>query len=236
MKKKVIICLCIFIIVSCVLNLGFNIYFFIYDIKKPSSIFNVVKDSVLEIKAESDNIGASYGSAVIVDCNGIIVTNAHVITYKQLGNSCLFDNISVRFSDEEEYRKVDVVRYDVTLDIAILSIECDKIIKPIKIGDESNLYYGDVVYAVGNMSNYGLSITKGIVSVPLINITYNENKREVIQCDLTISDGNSGGALIDEKGALIGLTTFRLKDNYNNVIYGVSYSIPASTIMEYIKN
>ena len=84
------------------------------------------------------------------------------------------------------------------------------------------------------MSNYGISMTSGYISIPHINVSYNEKIRNVIQCDLTISDGNSGGALVDSKGKLIGLTTFRLKDASNNVIYGISYSIPVSAIMEYI--
>ena len=92
------------------------------------------------------------------------------------------------------------------------------------------------VYAIGNLSNYGLSITKGIVSIPHINITYNNITRNVIQCDLTISDGNSGGALVNSDGKLIGLTTFRLKDQSNNIIYGISYCIPINTVLEYIEN
>ena len=74
------------------------------------------------------------------------------------------------------------------------------------------------------------------MAVSHINVTYNETTRNVIQCDLTISDGNSGGALVDSKGKLIGLTTFRLKDQSNNIIYGISYCIPINTVMEYIEN
>ena len=92
------------------------------------------------------------------------------------------------------------------------------------------------MYAIGNLSNYGLSISKGIVSIPHINVTYNKITRNVIQCDLTISDGNSGGALVNSKGELVGLTTFRLKDQSNNIIYGISYCIPINIVLEYIEN
>ena len=84
------------------------------------------------------------------------------------------------------------------------------------------------------MSNYGLSLTSGIVAIPHVNVTYNQSKRNVIQCDLTISDGNSGGALINDKGELVGITTFRLKDQSNNIIYGISYCIPINVVMKYI--
>ena len=235
MNKKVVIGLFTFTIIACLLSLGFNIYFLATKPKAPSGIFNSVKDGVLEIKAESENVGISYGSAVIISGDGTIVTNAHVVTYKQLGESYLFENISVRFVDEEDFREINIIKYDIDLDIAVLKLTCNRNLKPIKIGDDSKLDYGDKVYAIGNMSNYGISLTTGYVAIPHINVTYNEITRNVIQCNLTISDGNSGGALIDKNGNLIGLTTFRLKDKSNNVIYGISYSIPAGTIMEYIK-
>ena len=111
---------------------------------------------------------------------------------------------------------------------------CNKKIKPIKIGNDQNLDYGAKVFAIGNMSNYGISMTSGTVAIPHINVSYNNNTRNVIQCDLTISDGNSGGALIDKAGKLVGITTFRLKDQSNNIIYGISYCIPVNTVMEYI--
>jgi hypothetical protein len=146
-----------------------------------------------------------------------------------------FDKIA-GFVDEENYRSVSVVKYDIDLDIAVLKIDCCKKLSPIKIVEDDSIQYGDRVYAVGNMSNYGLSITSGIVSIPYVNVSFEDKIRSVIQCDLTISDGNSGGALVDNNGRLLGLTTFRLKDKSNNVIYGISYSIPAGTIMEYILN
>lgn len=236
MKKKVYIVSFVFAIITCLLSLGFNIYFFATRVKASSGIFNSTKNGVLEIKAESTDIGVSYGSAVVISNDGTLITNAHVITYKQLGESHLFNTISVRFVDEENFRDVVVVKYDLDLDIAVLKIECNKQISSIKVGNLKSLQHGDIVYAIGNMNNHGISITSGIVSTPQVNISYNNKIRNVIQCDLTISDGNSGGALIDKNGKLLGITTFRLKDTSNNIIYGISYSIPASTIMEYIKN
>ena len=236
MKKKVIISLFTLTIIACLLSLGFNIYFLATMPKSASDIFNVTKNSVVEIMAESEGIGISYGTAELISKNGTMATNAHVVTYSKLGETFTFDNILVRFIDEEDFREVELIKYDTDLDIAILKlITIDRKITPIKIGDDNTLKSGDDVYAIGNLSNYGLSMSKGVVSIPHINVTYNETTRNVIQCDLTISDGNSGGALIDKNGKLVGITTFRLKDQTNNIIYGISYCIPVNTVMEYIK-
>ena len=197
MKKKVVISLFTFTIIACLLSLGFNMYFLATKPKAPSGIFNSVKNSVLEIKAESENVGISYGSAGIISEDGTIVTNAHVVTYKQLGEDILFENISVRFIDEEDFREVKIIKYDIDLDIAILKIECDKNLSPIKIGDSNNLQYGDAVYAIGNMSNYGISITTGIVSIPQINVSYEDKIRNVIQCMSLIGrDNNMNGIIL----------------------------------------
>lgn len=235
MEKKFRVILFCWTVLACLVNLGFNIYFLATKPETAGGIFNIVKEAVVEVKAESETIGTSYGSGVLVDKSGVIVTNAHVITYKSMSESLEFEEISVRFVDEQDFREVKVVKYDVDLDIAVLQLIFNKEVDPIKIGDDSNLDYGDTVYAIGNMSNYGISMTSGTIAIPHINVTYNDITRNVIQCDLTISDGNSGGALIDDKGRLIGITTFRLKDQSNNIIYGISYCIPINTVMEYIK-
>ena len=235
-KKHWFLILFIYVSVISVANLAWNIYFLATKPLSAGGIFNISKDSVVEIMAETEDVGVSYGSGVIVAKNGTIVTNAHVITYKKLGQSYPFETISIRLVDEQDFREVSVIKYDLGLDIAVLKLTCDRSINPIKIGNDSKLDYGDKVYAIGNMSNYGISLTTGYIAIPHINITYNEITRYVIQCNLTISDGNSGGALIDENGKLVGITTFRLKDQSNNIIYGISYCIPIKTVMEYIKS
>lgn len=120
--------------------------------------------------------------------------------------------------------------------VAILELE-DKSVEfeKMNIGESTNLYFGQDVYAIGNAMNYGISITKGIVSTPMVNIEYDGNVREVIQSDLVIASGNSGGALIDKNGKLVGITSFRTKDNIGNVVYGYAYSIPIEKVIEYIK-
>lgn len=237
MKQKLILTIIFsFTIIVCMVSLGFNIYFLATQPKKAGGVFNDCKNSILELKAETSDVGVSYGTAELISTDGKMITNTHIITYSQLGKTFTFDNIFVRFIDEEAYREVTIIKYDIDLDIAIFKLNVlNRVVKPIKIGDSSKISSGDDVYAIGNLSNYGLSISKGIISIPSINVSYNSITRNVIQCDLTISDGNSGGALVDSDGNLIGVTTFRLKDQSNNIIYGISYCIPINTILEYIK-
>lgn len=238
MKKKFFLTFVIMITtIVLMVSLGFNIFFLATKPKTASSIFNVCKFSIVELKAESENVGISYGTAVIISDDGTMITNAHNITYSQLGQSYNFDKLSIRFVDEENYRSAIIIKFDLNLDLAVIKLDVvDRKIQPIKIGDSTNLSSGDEIFAIGNLSNNGLSISKGIVSIPSINVNYNNFTRNVIQCDLTISDGNSGGALINQKEQLIGITSFRLKDHSNNIIYGISYCIPINTVMEYIEN
>ena len=80
----------------------------------------------------------------------------------------------------------------------------------------------------------GISISQGLISLPRIDIEYDGVIHEMIQCDLTINEGNSGGALLNDKGKLIGITTFRLKDYAGNIIYGIAYCIPINAVMSYL--
>ena len=238
MKKKFVLTITILVTITvAMVSLGFNIYFLATKPKSASGIFTTCKLSIVELKAESENIGTSYGSAEIISDDGLMVTNAHVITYSKLGQLYTFDSVSVRFIDEENYRLAKIIKYNLDLDLAIIKLDnTNRKITPMKIGNNSLLNSGDDIFAIGNLNNNGLSISKGIVSVPSIYVTYNNIERNVIQCDLTISDGSSGGALINKNGQLVGITTFRLKDQSNNIIYGISYCIPINTVMEYIEN
>lgn len=192
--------------------------------------------NVVEVKATTPEVGESFGTAELLTNNGQFVTNAHVVTYTKLGVTNLFDEYYIRFSNEEEYRTVTLENYDAEKDIAILKLTdiSDLTLCPIQTGNSAVLKSGDKVYAVGNAANYGIGIFEGLVSIPLVNIELDGVTRSVIQCDLTIAAGNSGGALINDDGELVGITTFRTKDLSGNVIYGIVYCIPINTVLEYL--
>lgn len=234
MKKSYITILILSIINSIVLT-GIIITLIIGNHKPIDSteIFKNNIDSVVEVKASASDIGESYGSGVIYSSDGYLITNAHVVSYTTLGEIKTFETYEIRFAKDEDYMEAEFVKMDNELDLAILKIKDDIKYSPISFSKDTYTY-GDIVYAIGNTSNYGIGISCGIISVPEVNIIYNEISRKVIQADIDIASGNSGGALLDKKGRLIGITTFRTKDLSNTVNYGFAYSIPVRIVKEYI--
>lgn len=238
MKKNYSCYLYYLSVVMLLINLSLNLFTTIKKDNKQSAeqIFNHAMHSVVEVKASTDNVGESFGSAVFVFNDGTLVTNAHVVTYKSFDDYLEFDKIEIRIAFENNYRSVSLIKFNRDLDIAVLkldNLDCD--FKPVSFANSKTCKTGNQIFAVGNLNNVGLSMTKGIVSNPSVNVEYNEKIRNVIQCDLTIADGNSGGALFNDCGKLLGITTFRLKDNSKNVIYGIAYCVPANAVLEYIK-
>lgn len=214
--------------------IGAFICWFILRPLSPEKIFAKTVQSIVELKASSQSSGDSYGTAICIGDDGKFVTNAHIVTYTQLGTEYQYEELSIRFSDEENYRSINLVKYDRDADIAVLQLPDKSVrLKALKCGNSDDLRFGEAVYAIGNGSNYGLSITSGIISMPKVNIEYENHTKEVIQCDLTVSSGNSGGALLDKRGRLIGITSFRLRDSYGDVIYGIAYCLPINQVLSY---
>ena len=203
----------------------------------PSQIFKSTINSVVELKAETSNIGTVFGTATFVDKKGTLVSNAHLVTYKDGGSYSYHQSISVRFYEESDYYSVNLVDYDVINDLCVLSFADSFDVhefEPINFINNAGIEAGDTIYAVGNAMNHGLSIVQGIVSIPLIDIAIDEVTYRVIQCDLTINRGNSGGPLLDKKGNFIGITTFRIRDNSGDIIYGIAFAIPSTIVEAYI--
>ncbi|MDR2046935.1 MAG: serine protease [Clostridiales bacterium] len=198
-------------------------------------IFEKVANGVVELKCEDAESAQAFGTAVLTDENWTFATNAHIVTHTRLGQPTTFGAFYIRFSFEEEYREAELIKCDTDADLALLRIKDPPKFKPepIKIGSDK-IYSGDTVYAVGNSQNYGISISRGIVGIPLVKIEYENTVRSVIQCDLTITEGNSGGALLDERGRLIGITTFRTKDGAGRVNYGIAYCIPIGDVKSFL--
>lgn len=233
MKKSKFIVL----IVINILLIGIVVWFSITNFKNKNAndIYSDNINSIVEVKATTEDVGESFGTGVIYNSHGYLITNAHVISYKSLGENILFETYEIRFPLLENYQSATFVKVDYELDLAILKINDESIkYNPIEFSG-SDYDFGEIVYAIGNTSNYGIGISQGIISVPEVNVKYDDISRLVIQADINIASGNSGGALLNEKGELIGITTFRTKDLLGNVNYGFTYSIPLKLVKEFIK-
>jgi serine protease Do len=164
---------------------------------------------------------SGYGSGVILSSDGFIITNNHVIEDA--------DNIEVTLNDNREF-KAEVIGRDPSTDLAVLKIKADNLAF-LKYGDSEKLRIGEWVLAVGNPFNLTSSVTAGIVSakgrnIQLINSEY--SIESYIQTDAALNPGNSGGALVDTKGQLVGITSAILSPN--GAYAGNSFAIPVSIV------
>lgn len=240
-KNRVLIFAIFFSIISLFFTISSFVFVLLQTKEKAistSSIYNKGINYIVEVKAFSDDVGESFGTGVVISNDGKIITNAHVVTYTKLNKESIFNEYYVRFAYEEDYRSVILERYDSDLDLAILKfVDIYSVsLSPVCFGKASKLNFGDRVFAMGNASNFGIGIFEGIISVPKVNVELEGSIRNVIQCDLTIASGNSGGALLNEKNELIGITTFRLKDNSGKIIYGIVYCIPIDVVEQFIND
>ncbi|MDF5058947.1 trypsin-like peptidase domain-containing protein, partial [Vibrio parahaemolyticus] len=139
------------------------------------------------------------GSGVIIDAKkGHIVTNYHVIKGA--------DEIRVRLFDGREY-DATLVGGDEMADVALLKLEKSKNLTQIKVADSDKLRVGDFTVAIGNPFGLGQTVTSGIVSALGRSGLNVENFENFIQTDAAINSGNSGGALVNLNGELIGINT-----------------------------
>ncbi len=162
-----------------------------------------------------------YGSGVIISSDGYIITNNHVV--EDAGN------IEVTLNDNRKF-KADVVGRDPNTDIALLKIKAENL-SFLKYGDSEDLKVGEWVLAVGNPFLLGTTVTAGIVSAKGrdLNLLDTEYRIEsYIQTDAALNPGNSGGALVDNKGLLVGITSAIYTPN--GAYAGYSFAIPVSIV------
>lgn len=159
---------------------------------------------------------ASLGSGVVVSESGFILTNLHVV-------DTLFDAFDAQVTLNDG-RKISamVVAWDEASDLAVLHINMNNL-TPIKIGDETSLDVGDIVFAIGYPRNIGQSVSQGIISALTEN---SENTPGIIQTDAAINPGNSGGALINSRGELVGINSSIFSESGN--FEGIGFATPAS--------
>lgn len=173
------------------------------------------------------------GSGVILSEDGYIITNHHVV---QVQRGRTADEIRVQLNDGAEY-VATLVGSDAKTDVAVLKIEADEALPAVKIADSSKLQVGDVVFAIGNPLDVGLTATQGIVSALGRNssgILGPGAYEDFIQTDAAINPGNSGGALIDAAGRLIGINTAIVSRSGGSI--GIGFAIPSNLALNVAKD
>lgn len=167
------------------------------------------------------------GSGVIVNADkGYVITNHHVIANA--------DVINVSLLDGREY-KAKLIGSDESTDVALLQIEADGL-QALKFSNINDLSVGDYVIAVGNPFGIGQTVTSGIVSALGRGGLNIENYEDFIQTDAAINMGNSGGALVDLEGNLVGMNTAIISGSGSNA--GIAFAIPVdmiSGVMEHLE-
>jgi len=191
--------------------------------KSSKSVVGITSDvtqSINTIFGPQTQKGQSMGSGFIIDPNGYILTNAHVIGDGQ------YENINVSLIDGS-IEKGEVLWYDTSLDLAIVKINKTGL-PAVDIGDSDNLRVGDPVVAIGNPMTLDLerTVTDGIISGLNRSISFENGTviEPLIQTDASINSGNSGGPLFNAEGKVIGINTAKMTSGE-----GLGFSIPINT-------
>lgn len=166
-----------------------------------------------------------FGSGVIISKDGYIVTNNHVIEGA--------DEISVKLNDNREF-KGRVIGTDPSTDLALVKIEGDDF-PTIPVGDSEALKVGEWVLAVGNPFNLNSTVTAGIVSAKARSLgVYNGGIESFIQTDAAINQGNSGGALVNARGELVGINS--VLSSPTGAYAGYGFAIPTSIMKKVVSD
>ena len=202
---------------------------FVVELKKAEGdaltlqeLYKKCAPSIVSITGYADGqIGYNWGTGVILSSDGIILTNTHVI------NEC--DSCSVILQDGTEY-SAELVGADGTSDLAVLKIEAEDL-PAAEIGESTELSVGDPVAAIGNPlgDTFTGTLTDGIISAIDRDVSYNGRSMTLLQTNTALNEGNSGGALFNMHGQVIGITNMKMMSTLSS-IEGIGFAIPSSTL------
>jgi serine protease Do len=154
------------------------------------------------------------GTGFVIDREGFILTNNHVVEQTE--------ELKVRFSDEKQYN-AKIIGRDPKTDLALIKIDAQEPLTPLRLGDSDSLQVGDWVVAIGNPFGLGNTVTAGIVSAKYRQIGGGPYDN-FIQTDAPINPGNSGGPLLDLDGKVVGVNSAIFSQDGGNI--GIGFAIP----------
>jgi Do/DeqQ family serine protease len=173
-------------------------------------------DEYYEYAVPRERRSLSLGSGVVVDSQGTILTNNHVVEHAS--------EVKVAFQDGHE-RPARIVGVDARTDLAVLHVD-DGVLPRAVMGDSDGLQVGDIVLAVGNPFGIGQTVTMGIVSALGRGNVGVADYEDFIQTDAAINPGNSGGALVNTRGEVVGINTAIL--SRTGGYQGIGFAIPSN--------
>ena len=193
------------------------------DFVRPSA---EVTPTIVSILSKAGEFAGSNGSGVIVSNDGYIITNHHVIAVGA--------NLEVTTNNKNTY-KAKVIGSDPTTDLALIKIDAEDL-PTVAFGDSDAVQVGEWVLAVGNPFNLTSTVTLGIVSAKARNINILRSEEysveSFIQTDAVVNPGNSGGALVNARGELVGINAAILTETGS--YEGYSFAIPANLVEKVI--
>ena len=182
---------------------------------------------VVSVDVASSEMGPGGGSGFVLDEEGHIVTNQHVV-----GEA---EEVSVRFASGER-EQAEIVGEDPSTDVAVIKVDApEETLKPLTLGDSDSVGVGDAVIAIGNPLNVGISVTTGMVSGTErpIDAPNGYTIDGAVQTDAAINPGNSGGPLLDSRGAVIGINSQILSEDGG--FQGVGFAVPVDTVKSVVE-
>lgn len=204
----------------------------VVHVKTTYNIRQTASDPILEFffgrpLQQEPRIQQASGSGVIISHDGFIVTNNHVIDKAR--------NIEVILNDKRTY-PATLVGTDPNTDIALLKIEQDSL-PWLSFGNSDSLQIGEWVLAIGNPFNLTSTVTAGIVSAKARNINIINSSMKIesfIQTDAAVNPGNSGGALVNTRGELVGINTAIASQTGSYA--GYSFAVPAAIVSKVVSD
>ena len=196
--------------------------------KSLQEIYADCADSIVAITGYVDGkTGYYWGTGIVMSADGLILTNAHVV------EKC--DRATVTVSDNTSY-EARLVGADAASDVAVLKIDAEGL-KPAVFGDSNALSVGEKVAAIGNPLGEDLraTLTDGIISAIDRGVNFNGNSMNLLQTNTAINEGNSGGALFNMFGQVIGVTNMKMMSSYSS-IEGIGFAIPSTTVRSVVNS
>ncbi len=206
----------------------------------PSIVGIEIEYSVSSIFGSSTS--SASGSGIIISEDGYILTNNHVVSTSTSSSSSSSTNsyyqvssatsIKVKLYNDDTVYEAEIVGTDDQTDLAVIKIDKTGL-TPAEFGDSDSVQVGEFAMAIGSPLGLSTSVTCGIISAVNVEITTTDNETyNVIQTDAAINSGNSGGALVNSQGQVIGINTLKLS---GTGIEGIGFAIPINDTIDVIE-